>query len=73
MGTMTQSTNIYGFRVGPRNYPREIAGPFSTAAEAREAAAAIRDHGQQVGRIMPTTSDEFQRVVENFRRGIISW
>lgn len=62
---------VYGFRIGSRDYPSKIAGPFDTHAEAKEAAYRERCAGSPTGRIRGVTRDVFEGDREAFRRGIL--
>jgi len=54
---------IYGFRVGTPDYPRGMAGPFSTIGDAREEASRKREMDWPTGAVRKMTQAEFDAQV----------
>ena len=62
---------VYGFRVGSRDFPRRIAGPFVTLEDARKAAYVRRCYGDQTGRVRRVTNDELTQAERDLRSGVL--
>lgn len=63
---------VYAFRVGSRNYPSGIRGPFPTMAEARMRAYSARCFGNETGRIRKVTKEEFEAARSALRSGVLT-
>jgi len=62
----------YGFRVGSRDYPTSIQGPYATLETAREAAYQERAMGRPTGHVRKVTAAQLKAAQAQLRKGILS-
>jgi hypothetical protein len=63
---------VYAFRLGSRNYPERMMGPFDSLSDARGKAQHMRNMGHETGRVRKVEVTEYATVLADLRRGVLA-